>query len=277
MKVTEIILLGLIAVCAVPALATDGEGEDTKLEEIASTDEPAAKREVDKKDIKALSEARASKSEEAMVKAASRVLGVDSKNLEALNSLGVFYFEQGKYGLARIIFLRALQDHPDVPALHNNLAILYIAEAKLPKAIAEFRKALEIKSDYRIGAANLGSIFLEYRDLGRALAPIEAGYKAVKADLKAGQSGAIEVANNYAVVLSGTGEAQKAREIYEQLLAGGTRNPTIMLNYAILLVEKLKDMKEGSKQLNRIKFAVDDPKIQKKVDELEEKVNAAEK
>lgn len=260
---------------------SDFDDEDTKAKPAAgdssSAEVPASKLEVDSKDLKALAEVRTNKSEEAMIRATSRVLGVDSKNLLALNTLGVFYFEQGKLGLARMIFNRALQSHNNVPALHNNLGIVYLAEGKQRQALAEFRKALEIKSDYRIAAANLGSILLEYKDFERALRPLEAGYKATKSDLKSGNPAAMESANNYAIALSGAGSLDQAKSIYEEILAGSTRNPTVLLNYAILLIEKLKDYKEGGKLLSRIKFAVDDAKVLKRVDELEAKINAGDK
>ncbi|MGE0762527.1 MAG: tetratricopeptide repeat protein [Bdellovibrionales bacterium] len=252
--------------------------EDSEIDEAdqAGVSEPS-KLEVDSKDLKALAEARANKSEEALVRAASRVLGADSKNLIALNTLGVFYFEQGKYGLARIIFLRALRDHNQTPALHNNLGIVYLAEGKQRQALAEFRKALEIKSDYRVSAANLGSIFLEYKDFERALKPLESGYKATRSELKSGTPYAMEVANNYAIALTGAGQFDAAKDVYDEIVAGSTRNPTVLLNYAILLVEKLKNYKEGSKLLSRIKFAVDDPKVLKRVEELDYKASTGGK
>lgn len=259
---TSLVLSGL-------AFAQEDDFED-------SGSEPA-KLQVDSKDIKALEQAKANKSEDQLVKAVSRILGVDAKHVLALNTLGVFYFEQGKWGLARIIFNRALQDHPDEPALHNNLGVVYLAEGKQRLALGEFRKSLDLKSGYRIGAANLGSILLEYRDYDRAIAPLEAGFKATRSELKSGDSSAAEVANNYAIALAATGKADDAQDVFEDIISGNSRNPTVLLNYAILLVEKLKNYKEASKMLSRIKFAVDDAKVLKRVEELEAKINSADK
>jgi len=255
----------------------EGAASDTDIEnEMAEAPEPT-KIKVDSKDIKALADARQAKSEEALVTAASRILGVDPNHLEALNTLGVYYFENGKFGLARIIFLRALQSHPEEPALHNNLGVVYLAEGKQRLGVASIRKSLDLKNSYRIGAANLGSILLEYKDFSRALSPLEAGYKIVKSDLKGGNKAAIEVSNNYAVALAGAGKLDDAREIYEEILKNDSRQPAVLLNYAILLVDRLKDYKEGRKVLSRIKFAVEDGDILKRVRRLEETVNANEK
>lgn len=256
----------------------DTKGKSGKKEQQV-VHEPAAptKFEIDSKDLQALKEVRTNKSEESLIRAASRVLGVDSKNLAALNTLGVFYFEQGKYGLSRMILLRALQAHNNEPALHNNLGVVYLAEGKQRQGLAEFRKALEIKGDYRIAAANLGAILLEYKDFERALRPLEAGYKATRSELKSGTNYAMEVANNYAIALTGAGQFDDAKSVYDEIIAGSTRNPTVLLNYAILLVEKLKNYKEGAKLLSRIKFAVDDGKVLKRVEELEAKINSGDK
>lgn len=239
--------------------------------EVKSSSEPA-RTEVDSRDLKALFEAKSSKSEEALVRAASRILGIDSKNKFALNALGVHYFEQGKYGLSRLILSRALKDHEQEPALHNNLGIVYLAENKQRLALASFRRALELKSDYKLAAGNLGSIFLEYKDFERALKPLESGYRATRAELKSGTPYAMEVANNYAIALTGAGKFKEAQEIYEEIISGSSKNAVVLLNYAILLIEKLNEYKEGSKLISKIKFASEDSRVLKRAEELEAKV-----
>ena len=274
--ITRLIAVTLF-LSGIKAYSQFDDEKDMDLTEDSQAAVPVTKLEVDSKDIKILNEVHTTKSEEAMLQAASHVLGVDAHNLVALNTLGVFYFEQGKYGLSRMILNRALQTHKDVPALHNNLGVVYMAEGKQRQGLAEFRAALELKSDYRIAAANLGAILLEYKDFERALKPLEAGYKATRGNLKSGTNNAMEVANNYAIALTGAGQFDEAKAVYEEIIAGSTRNPTVLLNYAILLVEKQKNYKEASKLLSRIKFAVEDGKVLKRVEELEAKINSAEK
>lgn len=271
-----ILCLMLLPVGAAAQFDEGDEGGEELENEVAEAAATQAKLSVDSADIKALEAAKAAKSEDGIIKAASRILGVDAKHPLALNTLGVFYFEQGKYGLAKIIFNRALEAHPDQPALHNNLGIVFLAEGKQRQALASFRKALELKRDHRIAAANLGSILLEYKDFERALSPLEAGYKATRSELKSGVPHAVEVANNYAVALTGVGKFDDAKEIYEEIVGGSSRQPAVLLNYAILLIEKLKNYKEGGKLLSRIKFAVDDGKVLKRVEELEAKVNSGQ-
>lgn len=118
-------------------------------------------------DQKDLADPFKSKDERGMVEAISKRLGKDQNDLVALNALGVFYYEQGKWGLARILFSRAQKAHPNEPGLFNNQGVIYLAENKQRQAIASFRKAMDLKSNYTVGAANLGSIFVEFKDYAR--------------------------------------------------------------------------------------------------------------
>lgn len=211
-------------------------------------------------------------SEEQFLQAVAKVLGHDQNQVYALNSLALHYIAQEKYGLAKIILNRALKEHADVPALHNNLGIAYLHEGNLRKAIPSFKKALELKADYRMGATNLASIYLEYRDYSKAIVALETSYKAMRSDIRKGDADAIGVANNYALALSGEGEHKKAKDIYKEILDKNARNTTVLLNYAILLIEKLKDKSEGKSILNKLKFAASEPGLERQADELGEKL-----
>jgi hypothetical protein len=155
----------------------------------------------------------------------------------------------------------------DEPALHNNLGIIFLAEDKMRPAILTLGKAIQSNKSYDIGGANLGSIFVEYKDFGRAVDLLKEGYSAVKGDLKRGIG--LEVANNYALALAGTGANGDAKEIYQDMLKVDSGNVNALLNYTILLIHKLKDKKEGEKQLNRLKFLAEDSKTKKATDELD--------
>ena len=95
-----------------------------------------------------------------------------------------------------------------MPGLHNNLAVVQLSKDDQRSAISSFRRAMQLDSDYEIGAANLGSLFVEYKDFKRAVDLLNEGYSAVRKDLRRGV--AVDVANNYALALSGTGETKKA-------------------------------------------------------------------
>src|SRR5439155_14372271 len=71
----------------------------------------------------------------------------------SLNNLGFLYYDQGRYGEAEPLYLRALDlrerflgpEHPDVAATLNNLAELYRARARHAKAEPLYLRALAIR------------------------------------------------------------------------------------------------------------------------------------
>ena len=154
-----------------------------------------------------------SKDEQLLIETCAKRLGKDANDLKSLNALALFYFEAGKFGLTRILYGRALKAHPSEPAIYNNLGIVDLAEDKARGAIANFRKAIELKSSYAVSAANLGSIFVEYKDYGKAKDLLESGYSGVKGDMK--RPTAMDVANNYALALSATGDLDRAKDIFQ--------------------------------------------------------------
>lgn len=223
-------------------------------------------------DIKALKQALADDDEKSVIKAVAVILGKDPNHLETLNSLAVFHFSKKRLGLAKIILNRALAKHADEPSLHNNLGIVYLAEKDIRTAIASFRKALRLKGNYKPGLTNLGSIYLEYNDYRKSVSALEEGYDSIRSDLRRGDEVAARIANNYALSLNGLGKSKKARRIFEAIEEGGNRNASIFLNYAILLVDILKDGKAGVKIISKLRFMTDNRRILKKADELDKRV-----
>lgn len=218
-----------------------------------------------------LGNALKAKDERMMIDTVAKILGHDQNDLKALNTLAVFYIDQGKLGLARILLARAEKAHAGEAALENNMGVIYLNEGKQRPAIAAFRKALEIKKGYPVSASNLGSIFVEYRDYARAVDLLSDGYSSVRSDLRRGVG--LDVANNYALALSGSGDMEKAKSTFKDILKAESQNTTALLNYTILLIHKVKDKKEGEKMLNRLKFLADDSQNRRRIDELEKALN----
>lgn len=274
-----LLLIPLIALADDDGFEDFEEGDDepaaaaTKAAAPTDSSEPTfSAKEVDSGMLKQLSEARKSRSEGAIIKIASQILGIDQKNKEALNTLAVFYFETKRYGLAKILLRRALKDHPDEPALHNNLGIIYLAENEPRLALESFRASVQKRSNYRIGATNLAAIYLEHRDYARSLSPMEESYRAVRSDLSRGADFAVEIANNYAVALMGTGNNSKAEDIFEDIVSSESRNPKPYLNYAILLTDVLKKKKDALRIISKLKFMTEDREILKQTQDLEKRL-----
>lgn len=214
-----------------------------------------------------LESAYRAKDEKVLIDTVSKMLGKNQDDLKALSALALHYMEAQKFGLARIIWARAEKAHANQPGIHNNLGVISLAEGKQRLAMAYFRKAIEVKSSYPIASANLGSIFVEYKDYAKAVDLLEDGYDSVKRDLRRGVS--IDVANNYALALGGSGKLDKAESIFGAILKADSQNTTALLNLSILQIQRKKDKKEGEKTLNKLKFLADDPQTKRRVEELE--------
>jgi Flp pilus assembly protein TadD len=218
-------------------------------------------------DLKKMREASAAKDENGVIASAVRILGSDSKNLQALNALAVHYFNLGKFGMARIMILRALIDHADSPTLQNNMGVIYLSEGKQKQAMASFRKAMELQPNYPYASVNLGAIYLEFKDYKKASDALGVGFDAMKSDMKRGNK-ALDVANNLAVALSGSGDLDKSKEVFQKILRVDDQNPSTLYNYAVLLVARMKSKREGEKIISRLKIVADDS-MKKRIEDLE--------
>jgi tetratricopeptide (TPR) repeat protein len=199
-------------------------------------------------------------------------LGADSKDKNALNTIGVFFVQEKKYGAAKIVFNRILRDDPNDPVAKNNMGVVLLRENELRAAIDQLRASVAARPSYRIALKNLSSIYLQFRDYKKALEPLEEEYQSVESSLSNSQPNAINVANNYAVALMGAGELGKAEDVFNSVLAKTSRQAVPALNFSILLIEGQKKNKEALKWLSKIKFWTTDKKILSQVADLEAKI-----
>lgn len=236
---------------------TDSHGESEKSSFAISDDE-----------ISKLQEAQKTKSEAAIIRIASDILSHDADNLQALNALGVFYFENKKYGLAKIIFKRALQKHKNISSLYNNLGVIYVEEDDLQLAMNAFKQSIELKAGNTLAAVNLSSIYLKYKDYQRVVPVLEEAYKAMRSDLRRGHVEAVEIANNYAIALMGTGENDMADEAFEMVYKSNSKNYLPYLNYLIFIVEVQKNKKDANRVISKLKSIIQDREVLRKAQDL---------
>ncbi len=246
------------------------QGNDADVADSYTADNAPApdKRAITSKEMDAFKDALKHGSEAQVVKTAAVILSKDQNNLTALNGLGVHYLEAKKYGLAKIIFDRALKAYPKEPALHNNLGVIALQEGDMREALESFRKSL-LGGDYRLGASNIASIYLENKDYKRAVGPLEDAYEKLKGDVKKGERNAVEVASNYGVALMGVGRGDEAKDVFETIVQSGSRDAVAYLNYAILLTEVLDKKKDAQRILSKLQFMTEDKNILRRAEELE--------
>lgn len=79
--------------------------------------------------------------------AATEILKNDPKNVEARFALGMDAYQLGRWVAAESYLRAALEDAPDEPALHNNLALVLLAINRLDDAAAEVARARALMPD----------------------------------------------------------------------------------------------------------------------------------
>jgi len=99
----------------------------------------------------------------------TRALACDSSNSTALNNMGNVLVNQNKPDKAIALFRKALDIAPGFAEAHNNLGLALFAMGNAKDAIAEFRGALEIDPDYGEARNNLGSGLCAMGNLDEAI------------------------------------------------------------------------------------------------------------
>ena len=208
-------------------LSEDGRDEEEKLLRI--------QRQKMKQWLKRLESLKRSKSEATLLQVVSQILNQDPNNIQALNTLGVFYLQRGKTSLAKIIFTRALKKHPKNSSLHGNLAMIALKEGKKEEAIKAFRKSLSYRYSNYASAANLGTLYMQAYEYDSALEYLDLAYNRAKRYLSLANFDVVKTGNNYAVALSWSGNFGKSEDIFQELIGNNPESVELLLNYAILL------------------------------------------
>lgn len=205
-----------------------------------------------------------SQRESEMIQAGSELLARNPENVKILNGFAVFYLKNNEPGAAKIYFDRVLAKDPQNADANNGLGVIAMKENKDFEAQVFFKKAMLGDNDHVGANANLGAYYLKYLDYEKALPLMKTAYSEDK--------GNPAIANNYAIALRGTGDIEKALDIYEGIDKKFQKVP-VLLNQAILWAEFKKDSKQAKEILNKIRFITTDPVILKKVNTLTQKLD----
>ncbi len=201
--------------------------------------------------LQQLESMKKSKKEGALVALVSKILNQDPDNVQALNTLGVFYLESGKTQLAKIIFTRALKKHPKNSSLHSNLAVIDLKAGKKEEAVKAFRKSLSYRYSNYSAAANLGTVYMQAYEYDVALDYLSLAYNRAKQYLSLTHYEVLKTGNNYAVALAWSGNFRKSAEVFEDLIEKNPRVVEPILNYAILLGRDLKNKNKSYQFLRK--------------------------
>lgn len=204
----------------------------------------------------------------AIVEEAAKILGTNSSDPVALNALALDHLRAGRSGAARLLLARALEKSPTNASLLNNMAVVDLTENEQGAAIAGFKKALKEDDSHPQASANLGSIYVRGGDYARATSLLESPYRSGKLNASA--------VNAYAVALRATGEVDRAKRIYEDLIKLNSRDSVAHLNLAILYIDYMNKPKDGLALVYKVKFLETERRdVQAKANALEKKAKAA--
>ncbi|WP_374029726.1 tetratricopeptide repeat protein [Bdellovibrio bacteriovorus] len=214
----------------------------------------------------ALNEAIKAQSDERIYQAATHILTQSPNDAKALNALAMYHYKRGRFDLCRYFLGKAIASNPKMAELYSNLGIVQLAQGERREAIKSFRKALDINSDEAVAAANLGAIYVQEKDYGKAQIVLETAYKRGVRDAR--------VLNNYAIALTANRKYEKAQDLYEAVLKDNANNKEALFNYASLLVENMGKYQEGLEVINRLKFVGGPADTRNRIIALENKAKA---
>lgn len=156
-----------------------------------------------------------------------RVLRVDRQNTNALNIRGLINLKQGADEIARwILEEKVLAIDPANPEALANLGLAYVRLDDLPKAVLAFERSVKLKPNSVSARLNLGAIYLEYLNYRGALQQYEAAQKLEPANL--------EMMTGLALSYEGAREPKKAEQLYLKVLSKDPKRAGIIIRLALL-------------------------------------------
>ncbi len=213
----------------------------------------------------ALASALKSGDQNRIYKEATRVLSLNAKDVDGLNSLGVYHLRNQQPLAARLQFEKSLAER-ETPDAYNNIGVCWLNLGKEPEAMANFRKAIQLSGNFVPALVNMGSVYAEHKSYEKALAMLQPAYDQGHRDPL--------FLNNFGISLVANQKIEQAKSIYRDALSKAPNNPEILLNYAILLIDFGLDKKEGLNLINRLKVMNLDSASDARVNTLEQKAKS---
>lgn len=213
-----------------------------------------------------LNEGIKDQNDEKIFQEATSLLAQNSNDIRSLNALAMYHYKRGRFDLCRYLLNRAIGASPKTAELYSNLGVVQLAQGEQREAVKSFRKALEINGSEPVAASNLGAIYTQVKDYGKAQVVLDIAYNKGIRDER--------VLNNYAITLTAQGKYNRAEEIYKTLIEKKNNSSEYLYNYAILLVDYLGKYQEGIEVINRLKFVGGPADTRNRIIALENKAKA---
>lgn len=187
------------------------------------------------------------------------------------------YVKQKRVGDAINTYKDALQQVPDSPAIHNELALIYDAQGKNDDALRYYRQALELKPENAALNVSVAQILIRKRRYPEAqvrlvkaisLAPenanahynlavvFEGGNEIEKA--KSSYTKTLEIQPDHAQALFRLGrmaeqaqDFEKAKDYYERAAKSAPRQPAVLTRLAVILARNGQDLTRAEALLGK--------------------------
>ena len=171
------------------------------------------------------------------VEKARAILLVNSNSLDAYNTLGLCYLDRGELELARFVFLKAEASVPggdESASIQANMGLVFFKMEKEFAAEERFNRARQLDPDHVGAMVNLAYLKLKNYDFEGARALLEQAERVLPASN--------EIKLDLAVSYRGTGEHDRARALYEKIVADEDHlKDEALLNLGILLADHYQD------------------------------------
>lgn len=197
---------------------------------------------------------------------ARQILIQSPQDPKALNALALYHFRRGEHSTAIVLLNKAIAAHDQISMLFSNLGIILQAAKEDVDAVKAFRQALKVDPFNPIAAANVGSYYAEMKDYNKAQVALEIAVEKGQRDWR--------TLSNYGITLMALGKYSFAETHLRHAAELQSQNPTVWLNYAILLIDHLGKPAEGLEVINKIRFIGPGPDVRKRISELEIKAKS---
>lgn len=235
----------------------------SRVQDGAQSEEPTAQAEVSHKELQ---EAYKSQNDEAIFRASTNVLSQNSRDVKALNALGLYNYRKGRFLAAKYFFARGLAISPKSAELLNNQGLVSMVLDEPRDAIRYFRRALESNPSDGFAAANLGAIYIKGKDYTKAQFAFETAAKNGMRDTR--------VMTNYGIALTNLGKYEQARSALDEAIKMNSNNKEAVFASAILNIDHMKQYAAGMDDLSRLKFLGPAQELRNRMNDLEKRAKA---
>lgn len=185
----------------------------------------------------------------------------NTKDLVAMNALGIYYFKSNMYLAAETVFLKALKLNPDSDLLLNNLGVVHFAKGNESEANEYFERAVNKKQKNKISSLNLMSYYLKVLDFEQAIK--------LSDNLSFQNEADLDFQCQYGIALMSAGNFTESETIFQKVLSKNPQHIMSLLNFSILQIDKNKKFKEGLDLINRLKLVKTPKEIEPIIKTLE--------